>query len=1051
MNLPQISIRQPVFALMLILGLVVLGLVSLQRLDVDLNPDVAFPFVTVTTLLPGASPETIETEVTDLLEEQINTLEGIRNLTSTSSEGISQVFVEFELGYDIDVKAQQVREKIAPVRGELPLDVEEPIVTQLDPDANPILSVMVGGPLSIRELSEFADNNLKDQLERLPGVGNIEVVGSRKREVRIWLDPVRLAGYGLAIDDVRATLLQENAEMAGGRIEGREREWTVTTSGRVQRVEGFGALIAAERGGRLIYLRDVATVEDGLAEERSIARFNSQRGVSLEIRRRSGANTVAVAQAVREEVERIAGSLPRGMEIHIARDTAVFIEDSISSVFQDMAMGGVLVVLVVLFFLRNRRSTFISALAIPSCVFASFTFFYVAGFTLNVMTLMALSLSIGVVIDDAIVVLEVIFRRIEKGQDRMTAADEGSRQVVMAVISTTLALCAVFVPIAFMGGAVGQWFYEFGIVMAIAVCVSSLFALTLTPMLASRMLRATQSPGPILGAISRGLDRLDGFYGRALEAVLRHRALTVAGAFVAILGGCGVASTLSVDFYVPEDRGEFSVKLKMPVGTPLPVTAQVSERIEGLLTEHPEVQNLFATIGGGSRGEPNRASIYVQISSKRERDETQSEIISGVRQQLVSEITEAEEISVNPIDWVTGDGDNAFGAKALTYGLQGPDLDRLLEYADELVELMEADSDFVDVSTSHETGKPEIEIGVDREVAADLGVPATAIGRTIRTLLAGEDLGSFEEGGERYDVRVQVLPEFRDTPQELDLIKVRAVSGELVPLTNVARIRIGEGAVQIERKDRSRQITLGANQADGVSIGLLSSKLEQLGEDIGIEPPAALVASGTTEAMEETGASLIFAFLLALAAIYMVLASLFNSLIHPFTIMMAAPLSFVGAFLALKITNAPVDMMSGIGLLVLMGLVMKNGILLVDYINQLRHKGLGRDEAILTAGPARLRPVLMTAFSLILGLVPVAVSNSAGSEFRSSIAILTIGGMATSTLLTLLVVPVVYSLVDALVQGASTRLRRLTGRLGLDDPLPSGDPEIPRPSPGPTA
>ena len=1028
MNLPLISIRQPVFALMLILGLVVLGLVSLQRLDVDLNPDVAFPFVTVTTLLPGAAPETIETEVTDLLEEQINTIEGIRNLSSTSSEGISQVFVEFELGYDIDVKAQQVREKIAPIRGELPLDIEEPVVTQLDPDANPILSVMVGGPLSIRELSEFAENTLKDQLERLPGVGNIEIVGARKREVRIWLDPVRLAGYGLAIDDVRATLLQENAEMAGGRIEGREREWTVTTSGKVQRVEDFGSLIAAQRGGRLIYLRDVATIEDGLAEERSLARFNSQRGVSLEIRRRSGANTVAVARAVREEVAQIASSLPNGMQILIARDTAVFIEDSISSVFQDMTLGGILVVLVVLLFLRNRRSTFIAALAIPSCVFASFTFFYVAGFTLNVMTLMALSLSIGVVIDDAIVVLEVIFRRIEKGEDRRTAAEEGSRQVVMAVISTTLALCAVFVPIAFMQGAVGQWFYEFGIVMAIAVCVSSLFALTLTPMLASRMLSAAQSHGPVLGAIGRGLDRLDQLYGRALEGVLRHRGLTVAGALVAILGGCGVASTLAVDFFVPEDRGEFSVKLKMPVGTPLPVTARVSDRVERLLGEHPEVRNLFATIGGGSRAEPNRASIYVQTTNKREREVSQGQLIAELRERLVAEVSEAEEISVMPIDWVSGDGDNAFGATALTYSLQGPDLEQLMGYSDQLVARMQADPDFVDVATSHETGKPEIEIGVDRDVAADLGVPATVIGRTIRTLLAGEDLGSFEDGGERYDVRVQVLPEFRDSPEELDLIKVRAVSGELVPLTNVARIRIGEGAVQIDRKDRSRQITLGANQGGGVSIAVLSNKLELWADEIGIEAPAALVASGRTEAMEETGASLLFAFFLALAAIYMVLASLFNSLVHPFTIMMAAPLSFVGAFLALKVTNAPVDMMSGIGLLVLMGLVMKNGILLVDFINQLRAGGYERNAAILAAGPARLRPVLMTAFSLILGLVPVAVSDSAGSEFRASIAILTIGGMATSTLLTLLVVPVVYSLVDQVIERITGVTRRMFAR-----------------------
>ena len=400
LNLPLISIRRPVFALMLNVALVVLGLVSLTRLNVDLNPDVEFPFVTVTTILEGASPETVETEVTDVLEEQINTIEGIRELSSVSSEGISQIFVEFETGYDVNVKAQHVREKMAPVRAELPLDIEDPVVTQIDPDATPILSVMLGGPISVRELSELAENMVKDRLERLPGVGSIEIIGSRRREVRIWLDPVRLAGYGLSIDDVRSTLLLENAETAGGRVEGREREWTVTTSGRVKRVEDFGALIAAQRGGRLVYLRDVVKIEDGLAEERSMARFNGQHGVSLEVRRRSGANTVAVAEGVRAEVEALRPNLPPGMQVLITRDMAVFIEDSIYSVFSNMLWGGVLVVAVVLLFLRNPRSTLISALAIPSSVIASFTFFYVADFTLNVMTLMALSLSIGVVIDD---------------------------------------------------------------------------------------------------------------------------------------------------------------------------------------------------------------------------------------------------------------------------------------------------------------------------------------------------------------------------------------------------------------------------------------------------------------------------------------------------------------------------------------------------------------------------------------------------------------------------------------------------------------------------
>ena len=1010
---------------MLILGLVILGLVSLGRLNTDLNPDVDMPFVTVTTVLRGASPETIETEVTDVLEEQINTIEGIRTLSSTSSEGISQIFVEFEMGYDIDIKSQHVREKIAPARADLPLDIEDPVVSQLDPDASPIISVLIGGPISVRELSELAENTVKTQLERLPGVGSIELVGVRQREVRIWLDPVRLAGYGLAIDDVRSTLLQENSEMGGGSIEGSEREWTVTTSGKVKNVEDFGALIAAERGGRLIYLRDVAMIEDGLAEETSIARFNGQRGVSLQIRRRSGTNTVAVAQAVRAEAARLQETLPPGMQVVISRDMATFIESSISSVFQDMVLGGLLVVLVVLLFLRNLRSTLIAGLAIPASVVSAFTFFYMFGFTLNTMSLMALSLSIGVVIDDAIVVLEVIYRRIEGGEDRMAAAEAGAERVFLAVISTTLALCAVFVPIAFMKGSVGQWFFEFGIVMAVAVCVSSLFALTLTPMLASRVLSADQSQGRLSRSLGAFLDRLDTLYGTVLSWTMKHRPVAMGLAVAAVLGGMGVASTLPFEFFAAEDRGEFMVDIKMPVGTPLEVTNTVSRRTEELLRTEPEILNTFATIGGGSRQEPDKASIYVQIPKRQERAYSQEEFTNQLRDRLQAEITEAEEVTVSPIGWVEGGG---FSTKAVTFSLQGPDLETLRRYSDQLVARMESDPRFVDVGTSFESGKPEIVIGIDRDMAADLGVPASSIGRTIRTLLAGEEIGSFEDRGERYAVRVQVLPEFRNAPDKLNLINVRSVSGQLVPITNVALVEMGEGPVLIERESRQRQITLGANHIPGVTTGDLSEALLQWGDEIGIESPAALVPSGAAREMGETGMALLFAFVLSLAAIYMVLASLFNSLVHPITIMSSAPLSFIGAFLALKIAGMPLDMMSGIGLLVLMGLVMKNGILLIDFINQLRREGYAREEAILLAGPARLRPVLMTAASLVLGLLPAALSNAQGAEFRAPIAVLTIGGMITSTVLTLLVVPVIYDLVDRLVERAADILRYLTGR-----------------------
>ena len=1029
MNLPLISIRRPVFALMLIASLVILGLVSLTLLDLDLNPDVDFPFVTVTTLLPGASPETIETEVTDILEEEINTIEGIRTLQSTSSEGISMIFVEFEVGYDIDVKAQQVREKIAPARAELPLDVEDPVVTQLDPDATPILSIMLGGPVSLRDLSDLAENTISDRLERLAGVGGVQIVGARKREVKIWLDPVRLTGYGLSIDDVRATLLQENAEMGGGRIESAAREWTVTTAGKVESVEDFGALIAADRGGRLVYLRDVAVIEDGLAEEVSIARFNGQRGVSLDVRRRSGSNTVAVARAVREEVEALSRELPEGMQISVARDSAVFIEDSITSVFSNMTWGGILVVVVVLFFLRNWRSTLIAGLAIPASIIASFTFFYLADFTLNTMTLMALSLSIGIVIDDAIVVLEVAYRRIEGGQSRRQAAEDGSSQVTLAVISTTLALCAVFVPMAFMQGSVGQWFFEFGMVMAIAVCVSSLFALTLTPMLASRVLRANQATGLLSRSLENFLEGLDRGYARILRITMRYKAVTVTGALLISAGGCGLAGTIPFDFFSIFDRGEFQVSVKLPVGTPLPITDEAARRLEAVVEDLPETQAVFTTVGASQQRMPNLATLYVDIGDSTERERGQLELMEVVRAAASEAVPEAEQISVSEIQWVSGQ-EGGLGAKQLTYSLQGPDLQKLEEYAELMMAKMEADPELVDVGSTFESGKPEIRMTITRDVAADLGVPAVVIGRTIRTLLAGEEVGSYEEGGERYDVRVQVLPEYRDDPDRLDLIRVRSVRGELIPITNVARANIGEGPVNILRENRARQISIDANMAEGSAMSAGAQKMEVWADEVGIAAPARMVPSGMARMMQESMMSLLFAFVLAMVVIYMVLASLFNSLIHPLTIMVSAPMSFIGGFLAMKISGTHLDMMSGIGFLVLMGLVMKNGILLVDHLSRVREKeGIDVDQAVLLAAPERLRPVLMTAFSLILGLLPVALATGGMAESRAAIAILTIGGMATSTFLTLLVVPVVYSLFDRLTQSSKAGARSFAGLL----------------------
>ena len=1013
MKLAEVSIRRPVFAAMLILGLVVLGLISLGRLELKLDPKIDFPYAMVVTELRGASPETVEREVSQVLEEQVNSIEGIRNLSSTSSEGLSRLNLEFELGYDIDVKIQEVRDKVALARPLLPVDVEDPVVQKFDLTSVGFLTVVLGGPLGQRELSDFAENEVKERLERVSGVGGVNVIGARKREIRIWLDPLRLTGYGLSIDDVADTLRRENAELASGRIEGAQREWSVTTQGKAKSVGEFGDIIVAERAGRAVRLRDVAVVEDGMAEAKSIARLNGYPGVALEVQQQSGSDLVKAAREIRVQLDKIRAQAPPGVEITVARDYAKIIEDQISSVLVDMLLAAGLVVAVVLLFLRNYRSTLIAGVAIPASVIASFTLLYSLNLSLNSMTLMALSLAVGLVIDDAIVVLESVFRKVEQGQDSMTAALTGSDEVGMAVISTTLAVCGVFVPIRFMTSTVGRYFYEFGVTVTIAVCASALVALTLTPMLASRVLRQTPKEGPVFRFLERALVSLERNYARLLHGALRHRVVTALLAGVTVFGGCYVASTLPLNYFTKDDLSEAQVNVKLPIGTPLTVTDRALREMETIVAKHPYVRGVFSTAGDQRQHEPHKAKLNVLLLPKDERKTPIDQTFEELRKAIVDGVPGLETVTVSHPEYASSSGE---GFSEIMYGLEGPNLDRLAFLAKTIEARMLADPAFRDVRTSWETGRPEVRLDVDRGRAADVGVSASALGRTLRTLLAGEKVGSFEDAGERYDVRVQVLPEYRDDPGKIDLIRVRSLGGDLVPITNAATVQVAEGPVQVNRHNRARMIRLYANVAQGASLSDLIRKLQLFAKDAGVQPPYALVPGGQAESGIEAAKDIVFALGLAMVSIYMILASLFNSVTHPLTIMMSAPLSFIGGFLALKLAGMSMDMMSGMGLLVLMGLVMKNGILLVDYINQLREQGLSREEAILRAGPVRLRPVLMTSAALVFGLLPMALSNATGAQFRAPMAVIVIGGLATSTALTLVVVPVFYTLIDGLTE-----------------------------------
>jgi len=1007
-KLSDTAIRRPVFAVMLIGGLVVLGLISIPRLGIDLFPRVEFPLVTVSTVLEGAAPDTVEREVSQVLEESINTIEGIRILRSQSSDSLSLIFIEFELEYDVQEKAQEVRDKVALVRGDLPRDVEPPVIARVDPDATPILAVMLAGPDSIRALSEFADKRVKPRLERVPGVGNVTLVGDRAREIRIWIDPIRLSGYALSVDDVLAALQREHVELPGGRIETTRREYTVKTKGKLTSAALFGDIVVVERAGRVIHLRDVAVAEDGMAEERTISRLNGRRGVSLLIRRQSGENTVAVANAVKQKLAQIRQDLPPGYEMIEAMDASRFIESAIHDVAFDLAWGAVLAALVVLLFLRSFRSTLITAIAIPSSLLGTFSFFYFLGFTLNTMTLMALSLSVGLLIDDAIVVLENSFRHLERGETPAEAASNGTNEIGMAIIATTLAICAVFLPIAFLSGVVGRFFREFGLVASCAVGISALVAFTLTPMLCARYLRAEDDPGRAFQALEVGYRRLESAYRRMLVWGLRHRLAVFVIALAAVLAGIGVARTIPVDFLVEQDRSEFNVWLKLPLGTTVEQAQESVQRLEDELQHNPEVRAVFSTIGGNLQKRVNEAVLYVQLSHKSERREGQFKIMSDLRRRITRLGLPLEDFSVEEIPMFSMPGARQ---AQLIYAIRGPSMDRLQFLAQSLITRMRQAGGYADLHLSYETGKPEIALEITRARAADLGVPALQIGRTIAAMLSGYKATTFEELGERYDVRVQVEPEYRDDPSKLDLLRVRAPSGALVPIRNLVTPRIGSGPVQIDRDNRTRSITVYGNLEEKAA-GTADEEVVRFGKDLGIKGDYDIEPIGPSMRLREMKVAIAFAFTVALIAIYMILASQYNSFIHPLTIMVSAPLSFIGAFAAIAITNSRLDVMAQISFLTLMGIVMKNGILLVDYTNTLRARGLTLYDAVLEAGPTRMRPVLMTAVSTIFGMLPVALSNGDGCELRNAMGIIAIGGLTTSTFLTLLVVPVIYTLLD---------------------------------------
>lgn len=998
---------------MLNIALVVMGLIALSRLPVRDLPDVDSPIISVTTVYPGAGPEVVESEVTELIEEELNTIEGIRTLFSTSRDEVSAITIEFVLNRDVDVAAQDVRDKIARISGRLPSDADPPIVSKQDADAQPIIWVaLYSESYSAVELTDLAENVMKDRLQNISGVGRVIIGGEQRFAVRVRLNADLLAAHQLTVQDVSAALNTENVELPSGRIEGPSREFSIRTQGEFKSAEGFRSLIVAYRNGSPVRLGDVAVVENGVENERTLARYNSKPCLGLGIVKQSKANTVEVAKRTEEVVAECRGILPPGVEAELAYDSSIYIQQSIVEVYRTLFLAVILVTLVIFVFLRSVRTTIIPVIAIPVSLITTFAVVHFLGFTINNLTLLALVLAIGIVVDDAIVVLENSYRHInELGKKPMLAAKEATNEIAFAVIATTLSLVAVFVPVAFMEGSTGRLFYELAMTVAVAVCTSSFVALTLTPMLCSRFLRESATHKfKIYYAFESFFDWLSRVYKRGLDRALHHRVMTIFIGIIAVVLIAVFFRLCRQEFLPMEDKAGILVIAMAPEGSTLDYTDGYVRQIEGMVRQVPEVEGYFCAIGLAEEGvgETDTAFMFVRLKRWDQRTVSQSEVVGSLAGPMFM-IPGVLAFPLEPPPLDTG----TWG-QSVRYIVQSTDLDRLAEYADIMVGRMRQMPIFNNVDSNLKINKPELSIDIDRDKAADLGISARDVAAALQILFGGSDLANFKSKGEEYEVIVQLDRESRSLPADVDDVYLRSRGGELVQLSNLISMREAVAPSEINHYNRLRAVTLQANPAPGVTLEEAATAMENLAKEV-LPPSFTTSWSGEVRELREGAGNLGFTFGLALLAVFMVLASQFESLIDPFTILLAVPLAVLGALITLFATGTTLNVYSVIGIVMLIGLSAKNSILLVDYANQLRDKGMPVIEATAEAGAVRLRPILMTAISTILGTLPLAIAVGAGSAGRRSLGLAVVGGMLFSTILTLFIVPAVHTL---LVQAA---------------------------------
>jgi multidrug efflux pump len=1012
MKLSTLSIQRPVLASVMSLTILLFGVIAFTRLPVREYPDIDPPIISVTTFYRGASPAVVETEITNVLEEQFATLEGVKTLTSSSREQGSVITIEFELDRNVDAAANDVRDRVSRVRRSLPREIDDPVISKVDVNAQAIVWLALASDRhNGLELTDVADRVLKERIQRIPGVGSVIIAGERRYAMRVWLDPLHMAAHGLTTQDVEAAIRRENAEIPGGRVEGTEREFSVRTRGELTTAEEFGAVIVAQQGNDLVRLRDIAEVRIGAADERTQVRYNGQSAVGLGIVKQSKASTVDVAADVRSALNELTDLLPAGMKLDVAFDSSTFIRNSIDEVKETLVIAMLLVILVVLAFLKSFRATTIPTLAIPISIIGAFAAAYFAGFTLNILTLLALVLAIGLVVDDAIVVLENIFRHMEMGKTRWQAALDGSAEIGFAVIATTIALVAVFVPLAFLTGSVGRLFNEFGVSLAVAILISGFVALTLTPMLSSKILK------PLHGAsdswASRSFDRffdwLNRIYERTLRFAMRRKGVMLAGAGLAVVASIVVFRLLPSELVPIEDRGIAFGIVIAPEGSTLDYTDRYMREVENRLLSIPERRSLFAAtgLGFGGPGRVTNGFVFFALKPQHERRKSQQQIVQELFPKLIA-IPGVLAFVINPPSL-----GGSFSSSPVEYVLQGESYEQLSQAVGAVMGEASKLGYMVNLNTDLLLNKPQIDLTIDRERAAGLGASVSDIGSTLETFLGGRVVTNFKRGTKQYDCILQMQPAARATPDAIREIYIRGKGG-LVQLANVVRLEETLSPKELNHYNRVRSASITANLVPGVSLG---QALDDLDAIAAAKLPAGMKRDYAGQSLEykSSSASLYFMFLLAILFIYLVLAAQFESFIHPLTILLSVPLAVFGALLALFVFGESLNIYSQIGLIMLIGLVTKNAILIVEFSNQLRRGGKPVVEAVIEAATIRLRPILMTSFATIFGVLPIAIGFGAGAESRRPLGLAVVGGLFFSTFLTLVLVPVMYALLSRFV------------------------------------